>query len=153
MTYIGGMERSFYEDAAFLRLAAGAAQTPRLDAPHASAERRSPVCGSRIIVDVTVDDAGRVSAVGMRVNACLVGQTAAHLMATGAAGRTGEEIDATRVALVDWLSGTTETAPDWPGIDALAPVRPKTGRHAAVLIAFEAAAAAARDAAEAEPAR
>ena len=141
------MQKSFYEDAAFLRLAASAAQMPRLDAPHASVERRSPVCGSRIIVDVTMDGGGCVAAVGMRVNACLVGQAAAHLMATGAVGRSGEDLARVRQQVADWLAGTREAAPDWPGIEALDPVRPKTGRHAAVLIAFEAAAAAAGEAA------
>lgn len=47
-----------------LRLAASIPHLGRLEAPQGSAERSSPVCGSRVIVDVTVDEAGRIAALG-----------------------------------------------------------------------------------------
>jgi hypothetical protein len=74
-----------------LRLATSIAHHERLPAPDASAERRSPVCGSRVIVDVTLRE-GRVAALGQEVRACALGQAAASLMAAHAIGQTVDGI-------------------------------------------------------------
>lgn len=123
-----------------LRLAAETSHLTRLTALSASVERRSPVCGSRVIVDVALDAGGRVSAVGMAVSACALGQASATLMSAHLIGRDRIEIVAARDALADWLSGERADAPEWPGIDVLAAALPHKGRHAAILLPFEAAA-------------
>ena len=46
---------------------------------HATA--RAPLCGSRILLDLDADDAGRVTGIGMHVEACALGQAAATLLA------------------------------------------------------------------------
>jgi len=124
-----------------LRLAA-AAPSERLTAPMASVERRSPVCGSRVTIDVDVDDAGRVRALGMLVSACALGQASASLLARHAAGRDAGELAAARDSLTAWLAGEGDM-PDWPEIDVLAPALPYAARHASIRLAFEAAAEAA----------
>jgi hypothetical protein len=43
--------------------------------------------------------------------------------------------------LQEWLGGSDVT-PDWPGIAALAPARPRKGRHGAILLPFRALLAA-----------
>ena len=43
-------------NSAILRLAASIPHTTRLSDPAATVEKRSPVCGSRVTVDVTLDD-------------------------------------------------------------------------------------------------
>lgn len=134
-------------DIAMLRLAAGVADFGRLDAPHASAERRSPVCGSRVVVDVVLDDAARITAVGIDASACALGQASATLFARAAAGRTAEDIDRARRALSAWLAGECDLPADWPGIEALAVARGYPARHASIRLPFEAGAAAAREAA------
>lgn len=127
-----------------LRLAA-AALDRRLAAPMASVEKRSPICGSRVTVDVALDAAGRVADVGLQVRACALGQAAAALMAAHAGGRSVAELAAARDALAAWLAGSDEM-PDWPGIAVLAPARPHHARHASIRLAFEAVAEAAAQA-------
>ena len=63
--------------------------------------RRSPVCGSRIIVDVTLDADGRVAALGQEVRACALGQASAAVMGAAAIGRSAAELDAARGALTE----------------------------------------------------
>lgn len=129
-----------------LRLAA-ATPTARLANPMASVEKRSPVCGSRVTVDVVLDDAGCVAETGLLVRACALGQASSTLMALHAVGRTPDQLAEARDQLTRWLAGDG-TAPDWPGIDIFTPAVPHTARHASIRLAFEAvaeAAAIARD--------
>src|SRR3546814_12956281 len=72
-----------------LRLAASIPYHERLPAPMGSAEKRSPVCGSRVAVDVDVDEDGRVAAIGMLVRACALGQASSALMAARSEERRG----------------------------------------------------------------
>ncbi len=122
-----------------LRLATGNPCDKRLANPTGSADRRSPLCGSRIIVDLTLDDAGRVEAIGMQVSACAFGQASATLLAQHVSGRSQAELVAVRDALVTWLAGGAPM-PDWPGLDLLSGVLPHSARHGAVRLPFEAAA-------------
>ncbi|UZK66361.1 iron-sulfur cluster assembly scaffold protein [Sphingomonas sp. M1-B02] len=124
-----------------LRLAASIPYHERLAAPDATSEKRSPVCGSRVTVDVEMAD-GRVAAVGMLVRACALGQASASLMAMHVVGRSADELAAARDALAAWLAGEGDM-PDWPGLEIFAPALPHRGRHASIRLAFEAAAEAA----------
>ncbi len=128
-----------------LRLSVETAAIPRLPVPHASAERRAPVCGSRVIVDVAMNG-DTLSAIGLEVRACAMGQASSALLAKGAMGRTGAELAAAANALRAWLTGASDTPPDWPGIATLTPARAYSARHGAILIPFEAAAEAAAEA-------
>lgn len=129
-------------NAEILRLAASIPHHERLPAPMASAERRSPICGSRVTVDVSVDAAGRVSDVGLLVRACALGQASSSLLAAHVLGRTPEELAAARDGLAAWLA-REGAAPDWPGLDVFAPALDYTARHPSIRLAFEAAAEAA----------
>ncbi|WP_448663784.1 iron-sulfur cluster assembly scaffold protein [Sphingomonas sp. CJ20] len=130
-----------------LRLAATIPFHDRLPAPMASVERRSPVCGSRVTVDVDVDADGRVAAIGMLVRACALGQASASLMGAHAVGRSVAELATARDALTAWLAGDSPDIPDWPGLDLFVPALPHRGRHASIRLAFEAVAEAAAQAA------
>jgi NifU-like protein involved in Fe-S cluster formation len=129
-----------------LRLAAEIPFHERLADPAASVEKRSPVCGSRVTVDIDLDAEGRVAAVGMLVRACALGQASASLMGAHVVGRSAEEIADTRDALAAWLAGARAAPPDWPGLEIFAPAIEHRGRHASIRLAFEAAAEAAREA-------
>lgn len=128
-----------------LRLAGNIPHAGRLAAPMGSSEKRSPVCGSVVSVDVDLDECGCISDVGMLVQACAFGQASSSLLAAHAIGRTPEEVAVVRDALTAWLTGDGGL-PAWPGIDQLAPALSATGRHAAIRLAFEAAAEAAAEA-------
>jgi NifU-like protein involved in Fe-S cluster formation len=125
-----------------LRLATATAHWPALTGPQGSAERRSPTCGSRVRVDVTLGEGGAVAAIGLVVSACALGQASAAIMAASAAGRTAAEFRDARTALAAYLGGEDGTLPDWPDIGRLVPARPYAARHASILLAFDAAVAA-----------
>ncbi|WP_375393786.1 iron-sulfur cluster assembly scaffold protein [uncultured Sphingomonas sp.] len=132
-------------NAEILRLAASIPRHERLPDPMGSAERRSPICGSRVTVDVDTDADGRIERVGLLVRACALGQASSSLLAANMIGRTPEELAAASDALTAWLAGG-EDMPDWPGIAIFTPALSVTGRHASIRLAFEAAAAAAAQA-------
>jgi NifU-like protein involved in Fe-S cluster formation len=67
-------------------------------------------------------------------------------MGAHAEGRTAAELAAARDALADYLAGTRDDPGDWPGLEAFAGARRFPARHASILLAFEAAAEAARKA-------
>ena len=135
-----------------LRLAAAIPRLGRLAAPQASAEKRSPVCGSRVAVDVDLDGEGRVAALGQEVKACALGQASAALMGAHAIGRSAAELAQARDALAAWLAGDRDDPGEWPGLEMLVPARRYPARHAAILLPFEAAAEAASIAARADAA-
>ncbi len=135
-----------------LALAAASAGLERLAAPQASVMRVSPVCGSKVTADITLDAEGRVAAHGWQVRACALGQSATTLVADTITGKTASDLGIARAALADWLAGTDDTPPDWPGLEIFAPARPHRARHGSILLAFDAAHAAAVEAAIASPA-
>jgi NifU-like protein involved in Fe-S cluster formation len=129
-----------------LRLAASIPRQQRLDRPQASVERRSPLCGSRVRVDIVLDEAGRVADLGQEVKACALGQASASLMGANAIGRSTAELEAARDALAGFLEGKRDDPGDWPGLEIFREARPFKARHPSILLAFEAAAAAASEA-------
>jgi NifU-like protein involved in Fe-S cluster formation len=136
-------------NAEILRLAATIPHHERLPEPMATAEKRSPICGSRVTIDVAVDDDGKVSEVGLLVRACALGQASSSLLASNILGRTPAELAAARDALTAWLAREGD-APDWPGMNIFTPALDYTARHPSIRLAFEAAAEAADTAAKAK---
>ena len=141
-----GMTATLY-NRDILRLAASIPHQRRLDAPQASVERRSPVCGSRVVVDVVLDDDGRVAALGQEVKACALGQASASLMGANALGRDRAELSEARDALAQYLAGERDDPGQWPGLDIFRTARSFKARHPSILLAFEAVAEAAARAA------
>ena len=132
-----------------LRLAASIPHLGRLSEPEASVAKRAPVCGSQVIVDLVLDGAGRVAAIGQEVKACAFGQASAALLGAHVLGRTPTELAEARDTLAAWLDGTRDDSGLWPGLEALAPARRLSARHGAILLPFQAAAEAAALAARA----
>lgn len=131
-----------------LKLATAIPHQQRLDQPHGTSERRSPVCGSRVTVDVALDADGRIAALGQEVRACALGQASAALMGSHALGRSPAELAAARDALAAFLAGTRDDPGAWPGLELFGPARAHTARHASIRLAFEAVAEAALHAQE-----
>jgi len=126
-----------------LRLATSIPHHARLPEPQASAERRSPICGSRVTIDVRMSDDGRIAELGQEVRACALGQASAALMGEHAIGRSLAELEAARDALTDFLAGRRDDPGEWPGLEIFAPARPHSARHPSIRLAFEAVAEAA----------
>ena len=139
-------------NATILRLATSIPHQRRLEEAHGTSERRSPICGSRVTVDVAIGPDGRIAALGQEVRACALGQASASLMGAHAIGRTPAELAAARDALAAFLAGTNDDPPQWPGLEIFAPARPHSARHASIRLAFEAVAEAAERAEAPAPA-
>jgi len=134
-------------NATILRLATSIPHQQRLDAPQASVSKRSPICGSRVTVDVEIGADGTVVAIGQEVRACALGQASAALMGEHAIGRTPAELAAARDALTDFLAGARDDPGEWPGLEIFTPALPHSARHPSIRLAFEAVAEAAKQAA------
>ena len=127
-----------------LRLAASIPHQERLSDPMGSSEKRSPICGSRVTVDVNLAD-GRIVDIGMLVRACALGQASSSLFAAHAIGKTPEELATARDQLTAWLADEG-ALPDWPDLDIFTPALAVTARHPSIRLAFEAGAEAASQA-------
>lgn len=99
---------------------------------------RSPACGSRIELGLTCDAGGAITRIGLKAQACAIGQAAAAIFADAAVGRSRADLAATLAALEAWLAGAGDQ-PDWPGLAAIAPARDFPGRHGAMLLPWKAA--------------
>lgn len=129
-----------------LQLAASIPHLGRLPAPGATARKRSPICGSTVTVDLVMRD-GRVAEFAQDVKACALGQASAAVMGAVVIGRSRAELEAARAALSAMLKeqGPVPTAP-FDGYEVLLPARDYRNRHASILLALEAACAAAAEA-------
>lgn len=121
-----------------LELASDIPFLTRLDAPMATVKKRSPLCGSAVTVDVSLEN-GRVSAFGQDVKACALGQAAAAVTARAVVGRDLPELirarDELRAMLKD--GGPVPSAP-FDGFEVLEPARDYKNRHASILLCIEA---------------
>lgn len=104
----------------------------------ATADARSRTCGSTITIGLNTASGGLITAIGMQVSACAVGQSSAALLAQGVRGKSAKEVAEAYEQVSDWLAGHGDL-PDWPGFEALIPALPHTGRHEALLLPWKAA--------------
>ncbi len=136
-----------------LALAANMPRAGRLSAPHASSEKTSKLCGSTVIVDVSVAD-GRVTEFAQDVRACALGQASAAVLGENVIGASTQEIALARDALFAMLK--RDGAPPegrFADLAVLQPVKDYPARHASTLLAFEAALEAVRMATQAQTTR
>ena len=129
------------------RILALAAEIPhlgRLKDPQASVRLRSPLCGSTVTVDLSMQY-GRVSRFAQEVKACALGQAAAAVLGSAALGRSADELQ-TAARQLEAMLKSDGPVPDAPfdGFEALLPARDFKNRHASILLAVQAAAEAAR---------
>ena len=139
--------------AKILKAAANMPRAGRLAAPQASAEKVSKLCGSRVTVDVTLED-GRIADYAQDVKACALGQAAAAIMGEHAVGASVEEIESALGALRAMLkTGGDPPEGRFADLAMLAPVKDYPPRHASTMLAFEATAEACRKALAANTSR
>jgi len=125
-----------------LKLAADVQRTERLENAQASVTKTSPLCGSRVTVDVVMDG-DVVSDFAHEVKACALGQTSSSVMAANVVGSTEQELrdvaEAMRLMLKE--EGTPPSG-KWQDLEVLEPVRDYKSRHASVMLTFDAVLAA-----------
>ncbi len=122
-----------------LELAAAIPLTERLENPQASVKKRSPLCGSTVTVDLTVEN-GRVIEYGQDVKACALGQAAASVVGSNIIGRTRAEVETARDQLRAMLkSGGPAPVAPFDGLEVLMPARDYKNRHASIMLTLDAA--------------
>ena len=112
----------------------------RLENPDASATAVSRLCGSKVTVDLRLED-GRVADFAHDVKACALGQASSSIMARNILGSSPEELREVRRQMHAMLK---ENGPPpggrWSDLEALVPVRDFKARHASTLLTFDAVA-------------
>lgn len=129
-----------------LRLAADIPLLERLSEAEYQVTKVSPICGSRVKVDVVLDGA-RVFSYGQEVRACALGQASAAIMGAHVIGRPLAEFPQLERDLRAFLKGDAP-APDapWDALAIFAPAQAHKSRHASILLPFEAMATVAQQA-------
>ncbi len=122
-----------------LMLAANLPHAGRLAKPQGTGERVAKLCGSRAVVDVALDHAGRVIDFAQDVKACALGQAAAGVVGESVIGASADELREARDAMRDMLkSGGEGPAGRFEGLRVLRQVADYPARHASTMVAIEA---------------
>ena len=125
--------------ARILKLAANLPHSGRLAAPEGTGERVAKLCGSKAIIDVTLDEAGRVETFAQDIKACALGQAAAGVLGEAVTGASLDEIAAARDAMSAMLkAGDEGPTGRFEGLRALKQVADYPARHASTMVAIEA---------------
>jgi len=121
-----------------LELAADIPRLGQLDTPQARASAVSKLCGSKVTVDLAMEE-GRVSDFAHDVKACALGQASSSLMARNVIGASAQELRDLRVTMRAMLkeNGPPPTG-KWEELKVLEPVRDFKARHASTLLTFDA---------------
>ncbi len=121
-----------------LELAGDIPRLGRLPHPDASAKAHSKLCGSTILVDLTLANE-KVTDFAQEVKACALGQASASIMARNIIGSTPQELRDLRDRMRRMLK---EEGPPpegkWADAAVLEPVRNYKARHASTLLVFDA---------------
>ncbi len=106
----------------------------------ASLKRRSPLCGSQVTFDVTLDDQGRVAAIGFAVRACSLAEAASAIAVNCAVGSSLDELKAVRDAVKRMLREKVDALPGgkWDDLEVLKPAQMVPARHGSALLPFDA---------------
>jgi len=121
-----------------LTFAGNIPRSGRLKDPDATATAVSRLCGSTVTVDLNVRG-GVVTDFAHDVKACALGQCSSSIMAAHVVGARAEDLRALQRTMRAMLkeNGPPPTGA-WADLAILAPVRAYKGRHASVLLTFDA---------------
>lgn len=124
--------------ARILALATDIPHHTRLATPHATAKKRSPLCGSTVTVDITAEG-DTITGFGQDVKACALGQASAAVVGAVIVGCTRAQVETARDQLAAMLKDNGP-APDAPfdGLEVLIPARDYKNRHASILLVLDA---------------
>jgi len=129
------MTDQLYQDR-IVSLAKAKTGAGKLAAPTKSARRDNPLCGDRVVIDVRLDDGGKIAEIAHQVRGCLLCQASASALASVAVGRNAAGIEKVRLD-AERAIGREEGEAAEP-FAAFAPVKSHKSRHECVLLPFEA---------------
>ena len=124
-------------NAELLGLATSLAAYPLDESQLQRGTARSSTCGSVVEIGLALDERDAISRIGVKAQACAVGQAAAAIFAAQAAGKSEADVTAALRAAEAWLTGGA--LPAWPGFTAIAAARDYPARHGAILLPWRAA--------------
>jgi NifU-like protein involved in Fe-S cluster formation len=121
-----------------LELAADIPRLGRLGSPMATAMAHSKLCGSKVTVDVVMEN-GIVTDFAHDVKACALGQASSSIMARHVIGARADELRAARDAMRRMLKENgAPPAGRFEDAKVLEPVRDFKARHASTMLTFDA---------------
>jgi NifU-like protein involved in Fe-S cluster formation len=130
-----------------LRLATSLPHHDTLENHNGTATCRSPVCGSEMTVDVTMDDANQIAALAIRAKACALGQASAAVLRAKAPGRNAAHIVQVRDNLKAALQqGSGDLV--WAALEPFRYASDFPARHGAIMLPFDTLIAALEKAAD-----
>lgn len=114
----------------------------RLADADVSVTRTSPICGSRLTLDLRCES-GRIVALGHRARACTLGMAATAIVVAGAIGETLADVLTVGEALAQLLDGAEVGFPErWRELEIFAAARAFPMRRGSILLPFDALAEA-----------
>lgn len=121
-----------------LGFAADIPRQGRLDTPDGTAVAHSKLCGSKVTVDLKLEN-GVVTDFAHDVKACALGQASSSVMARHIIGESANELRKLRDQMYAMLKeGGPAPSGRWADLEALTPVRDFKARHASTLLTFDA---------------
>jgi nitrogen fixation protein NifU and related proteins len=108
----------------------------KLAAPTKTARRDNPLCGDRVIIDVKLDDNGKIAEIAHQVRGCLLCQASASALSSMAIGKDASGIAEIRHDAERALGREQGTAHE--PYAAFAPVAAHKSRQDCVLLPLEA---------------
>ncbi len=135
--YVSGMIDDLY-NARILEFAGNIERTERLPDAHATTIAVSRLCGSKVTVDLKMTG-DVVTDFAHEVKACALGQCSSSIMARHVVGSCAQELGELRETMRKMLKeGGPPPTGKWADLEILTPVRDYKGRHASVLLTFDA---------------
>lgn len=121
-----------------LALAASIELTKRLENPQSTVNKRSPMCGSMVTIDICINE-NKIVDYGHEVKACALGQAAASVISKSIIGSDIEKILNAREELIDMLTkdGSPPKKP-FDELEVLQPAKDFKNRHSSILLTFDA---------------
>jgi len=122
-----------------LKLAAEILHIGSLDAPQATADAVSRLCGSKVHVELSLAEDNTVAAFAHEVEACALGQASSAVMAREIIGCSPQELRDVGAAMRAMLKENgAPPSGKWADLEVLEPVRAYKNRHASTLLTFDA---------------
>ena len=110
----------------------------RIPFPDATVTKRSNLCGSKISVDLKMDNQV-ITNYSHEVSACALGQASATILANEIIGKSGDEIVQVRKAVVKMLNGSNYDQNIFRDYQFLKPASQFKNRHDSILLVLNAA--------------
>lgn len=123
-----------------LQLAADISHIGHLPNPQAKAEAVSRLCGSRVEVELALNEKGQVAEFAQIVSACALGQVSCAIVAQHIIGCEPQELRNVAKQMRAMLKegDTLQLDDKWEDLKVLAPVQNYPNRHASTLLIFDA---------------